>query len=298
MARLLQMLPEVEAFERHLIDERRREDGKLRYTPRTAHAYAVAVNKVLHTPTGDFVAALVKAGPVPNWGMIHNAGLAWARWKKDEALTTRLKGIEPPEINYRETRPPTAADWDRIKATIRKLEPEPQCSVLLLLATTGLRIDEVFRLTRRQVELAAINTEIVIMQKGKHKRDWAPSTKDKVLLRTLLTFSNWKVLRDIIDPNSNPTATDRQQYYTAYHLVRKRLQALCTEAGVEYVRPHKYRHAVADDLIQTDGATIIDVQQALGHADSRTTDKFYLHSKAERQVSIKDRAAAKHRDVK
>ena len=109
MARLLQMLPEVEAFERHLIDERRREDGKLRYTPRTAHAYAVAVNKVLHTPTGDFVAALVKAGPVPNWGMIHNAGLAWARWKKDEALTTRLKGIEPPEINYRETRPPTAA---------------------------------------------------------------------------------------------------------------------------------------------------------------------------------------------
>lgn len=291
--RIQGLLPEVESFERHLVAERR-SSGQPRYTPRTAHAYALAVGMLLRGGS-DLAAALAAYEPSPRWTTLRSALLAWAAWRKDEGLAARLRAIQPPPVNYRETKPPSEDDWDRIVASAAERVAEPRRSALLLVATSGLRINEVFQLTRGQVGLGVTNREIAIYQKGARTRDWAPSTQDRILLRNLAAVEGWRILRDVFDPTQpGETPTEQQRYDAAYHEVRKTLRAVCAAAGVDYVRPHRYRHAVANDLVHA-GANIVDVQKALGHADSRTTDKFYLHSDAERQVDLKDRAAARHR---
>lgn len=284
-------LPEIQEFERHLLSVRR-SNGQLRFTKRTAHTYAVAVNGALARKL-DPVAVLAEHEPTSRWNVLRSAFLAWADWRHDTPLAERLRAVQAPPINFRETKPPTPEEWDRIIGVTAAL-PEPHRSVLLLLMTSGLRIGEVFLLSRTQVRLGITNREIVIAQKGTRIRDWTPSAKDRILLGTLSATEGWRVLRDVFDRYAGRTdLTEQQHYDAAYYAVWKILQAICTSAGVEYVRPHRYRHAVAGDLVDA-GANIIDVQHALGHADSRTTDKHYLHSAAERQADLKDRAASKH----
>jgi len=295
MARVLGLEPEFQAFERYLLTIRRT-SGHLRYTPATARTYTNGVAHLLRQGP-DLVTMLARAtapeqGPTARWNTLRSATLAWAAWKSDDDMAARLREIKPPPITYRETKPPSTEQWDHIVTSAECL-PEPRRSAVLLLAVSGLRIGEVFLLTRRQVELGITNREIAIYQKGSRTRDWAPSTRDRALLAQLIRKPGWNVLRDVFD-TSAPDVTDRQRYAAAYHEVRKTLRSVCVAAGVDYVRPHRYRHAVAGDLVRA-GGSIIDAQKALGHADSRTTDKFYLHSSAEQQIALKDRAANLHR---
>ncbi len=294
--------PEVQAFEQHLVQQTKA-SGVPRYTAQTARTYASAVNAVVRDRV-DFAQALAasrvnpkeKLGDVTSrWMVRRSAMLAWAAWKHDEPLAKRLHAIRPPPIIYKDTLPPVKEEWDRIVDAAAASLPEPRRSALLLLMVSGLRINEIFQLTRRQVELGRSNRSIDVWQKGSHTRSWSPSTPERTLLDNLSRVPGWSILRDAFDPTPPQIeADDRQHYNAAYHEVRKALHSVCSTAGVSYVRPHRYRHAVSNDMMQT-GSNLIDVQEALGHADSRTTDRFYLHSSAERQISHKDRAAATHK---
>jgi integrase len=298
--RILGLVDEVRAFEQHLL-EQCRANGTPRYTARTAHTYAVAVNPFVRDRR-DFARALTEPAAdaasgeaTSRWMVRRSAMLAWASWKGDDGLAKRLRAIRLPPISYQDTHPPAKEEWDRIVAAAAASLSEPRRSSLLLLMVSGLRIGEVFLLTRRQVELGCVNREIAVWQKGSRTRSWSPSTPERTLLGNLARTPGWHTLRDSFDPlPPGPEPTERQRYDAAYHEVRKTLHAVCAAAGVDYVRPHRYRHAVSNDMMQT-GSNLIDVQEALGHADSRTTDHFYLHSSAERQISNKDRAAAGHK---
>ncbi len=299
--RVFGLEPEVQAFEQHLVQVSKA-SGVPRYTTQTARTYASAVNAAVRNRV-DFAQALAAARTGPEktedatsrWMVRRSAMLAWAAWKGDEALAKRLHAIRLPPISYKDTLPPSKDEWDRIIAAAAASLPEPRRSALLLLMVSGLRLNEIFQLTRRQVELGRSNRAIDVWQKGSHTRSWSPSTPERTLLGNLSHVSGWSILRDAFDPTPPQIeADDRQHYNAAYHEVRKALHSVCSAAGVSYVRPHRYRHAVSNDMMQT-GSNLIDVQEALGHADSRTTDHFYLHSSAERQISNKDRAAATHK---
>lgn len=61
---------------------------------------------------------------------------------------------------------------------------------------------------------------------------------------------------------------------------RKAFATACRQAGLEGVTPHVLRHSVATWLDEA-GTDLRRVAGVLGHSDSRTTERVYVHRRAE-----------------
>ena len=280
---------EALAFEKYLLTVRT-DRGTARYTPQTTHAYALAMNRAL--AAHDLLATLKQAGKSTQWRLARNAVLAWAIWKNDSVLRERAKMNEDPIVGNQETKPPSPDTWARIIAAVdhapEHVVPGGQRDLIRLLVITGLRLGDIFRMTREQATLAQTNEEIVIAQKGRKPRKWPPSDDERNILRALLGYPGWHCLRDVVDPfPPDAQMLDRKRHAAAYHQVRKALHAICTRAGVPYIRPHKYRHAVVDAALAK-GADQLTLKELLGHADVRTTIDYYVHINARKQAALKN----------
>lgn len=276
---------EIDEFERHLLSLRGRR-GQPRYTPRTARLYGNAMNRAL--ALGGPLAVLRGARTTALWLQAGNAVLAWARWKKDVELEARVGEIADPKVTTHETPLPPMAEWGKVLAATRMTVPEPRRQVLLLLITSGLRVGDVFRLSRDQVALARTNRCLVIGQKGDHARKWRPGSEAHVALTQVLTFPGWLILRDVFDVH--PTAKDLdeiQRQSAAYYEARKTLITVCEAAGVDFIRLHRYRHGVAE-LAHRRGAPLERIQEMLGHRDIRTTHDYYMHLEDDEQAALAD----------
>ena len=185
-----------------------------------------------------------------------------------------------------EVQPPSRDDWRRIVRAIETL-PEPRRSAILLVVGSGLRVGDVFGLTRRRAELALTNRKITLIQKGGRPRNWVPYGTAKDSFRRLLAFPGWERIQDLFDPGDGSERDERQRRESAYHQLRKALKQACADAGVEYTRPHKYRHGVSEAALEA-GMPIEGLQEILGHRDIRTTRDFYTHASADRQAEFMD----------
>ena len=62
------------------------------------------------------------------------------------------------------------------------------------------------------------------------------------------------------------------------HNVRHRFNRIRDDAGVPWATPHKYRHSLATELIES-GIPLTNVSKILGHSDSAFTARVYVHAK-------------------
>lgn len=277
------MKPQFEKFESHLLGVIW-PNGRTRYTPQTARAYALAAERVLD---GDGPAAALRdAKTTSKWRMIRNALLAWSSWRKDDAMASVARASRDPGEASHEVQPPSRDDWRRIVVAIESM-PEPRRSATLLVVGTGLRVGDVFGLNRRRAELALTNRKITLIQKGGRPRNWAPYGTAKEAFRSLLTFPEWERIQDLFDPADGVERDERQKREAAYHQLRKMLKQACAAAGVEYTRPHRYRHGVSEAALEA-GMPIEGLQEILGHRDIRTTRDFYTHASADKQAEFMD----------
>ena len=72
--------------------------------------------------------------------------------------------------------------------------------------------------------------------------------------------------------SSTPTAPIACRYSTSYALIR-RLAKRAGIAGAARISPHSLRHSFATELL-ANGVPLQDVQDAMGHADPRTTRAY------------------------
>jgi integrase len=70
----------------------------------------------------------------------------------------------------------------------------------------------------------------------------------------------------------NADATERLSYSTSYALIR-RLAKRAGIASAARISPHSLRHSFATELLGS-GVPLQDVQDAMGHADPRTTRAY------------------------
>lgn len=70
----------------------------------------------------------------------------------------------------------------------------------------------------------------------------------------------------------NRDGTARLSYSSAYEQLR-RLARAAGVAGADAIHPHSFRHTFATEALDA-GAALQDVQDALGHADPRTTRRY------------------------
>ena len=155
-------------------------------------------------------------------------------------------------------------------------------ALALLPLAVGLRSQELLALPRVEVQRAAEFGRLMVTRKGGVQQE-LPVEHAHALFRHLLAARAaqgrrrlgehrpdraWKTVGEILSP-----AGPGQQYHALWRLVRR----IGREAQVD-ARPHLLRHVFATRM-QADGASLAQIQYALGHKLPTTTTR-YVHVEA------------------
>jgi len=158
-----------------------------------------------------------------------------------------------------------AAELDRLLTAAETHSPR-SAALVSLLVYNGLRIDEALAADVEDFTYQRGHRVLRITRKGGRA-----STEP---LSPLVV----RVLADYVGPRSsgpvflNRDGTARLSYSTSYALIRR----LARRAGIpaaDRLSPHSLRHSFATELLSA-GVPLQDVQDAMGHADPRTTRRY------------------------
>lgn len=140
---------------------------------------------------------------------------------------------------------------------------------VLMMATTGARVNEVVSLNWRDVDVA--DRSMRILGKGRRERqvylvdDWIAGLMTSYLLT-----------RDVLGVSSKRLLFNRRLEPLTTASVRRRLAAASRRAGLgSQPTPHMLRHTAATQLMEAD-VDIRYIQRLLGHASLSTTE-IYTH---------------------
>ena len=183
-------------------------------------------------------------------------------------LTERaLADSVPPVAGWRETEIPpmmVRSDVERLLACCDQstLDGVRDFAMLLLLARLGLRSIEVARLELSDVDWRA--GEIVVRGKAR-RQDRLPLAADVgAALAAYLVRRGRRDSRRVFLTLRAPIRAIRAD------LVGDVVRRACRRAGVGHVGAHRFRHALASELLR-EGASLIDISQVLRHRDLATT---------------------------
>ena len=159
----------------------------------------------------------------------------------------------------------TADDLDRL-LTAAETDGTRSAALVSLLIYNGLRIAEVLAADVEHFTHQRGHRVLRIVRKGgiASTEPLAP-----IVLRTLETYVGERTEGPIF---LDASGKDRLSYSIAYKLIR-RLAKRAGITGAARITPHSLRHSFATELLAA-GVPLQDVQDAMGHADPRTTRAY------------------------
>ena len=166
------------------------------------------------------------------------------------------------------------ADWNKVFATCDKRTPtgKRDLALYLLVWRTGLRIGEAIHLRQADLNLKTGRLRVPAEGKTGERIVWAPV--DAPRLRDALDA--WLEIRAEWDPEGDSPYffINRHGKPLDSHQIRETLARRAQKAGLAVkVTPHMLRHSFATDMLK-EGASIIDVRDALGHTSVATTQVY------------------------
>jgi site-specific recombinase XerD len=159
----------------------------------------------------------------------------------------------------------TADDLDRL-LTAAEADGSRSTALISLLVYNGLRISEALGCDIEHFTHQRGHRVLRIVRKG-GKASTEPLAP--IVLHALEEYISARGSGAIF---LNADATARLSYSTSYALIR-RLSKRAGIAGAEKISPHSLRHSFATELLGA-GVPLQDVQDAMGHADPRTTRAY------------------------
>jgi integrase len=159
----------------------------------------------------------------------------------------------------------TADELDRLLSAAEAHSPR-SAALLSLLIYNGLRIDEVLACDVEAFTHQRGHRVLRIVRKG-GKASTEPLSH--IVLRALEAYVAERATGPLF---LNADDTGRLSYSIAYKLIR-RLTRRAGIAAADKISPHSLRHSFATELLG-DGVPLQDVQDAMGHADPRTTRAY------------------------
>ncbi len=193
------------------------------------------------------------------FGFLHQEGL----WPSNP-----LNGVGHVRARYRERPCPDAEDVARVLGTecLRRKDTDKLRTLVLLLATTGLRISEAAGILKENVDLEAL--EVRVVGKGDRQRvvPLLPQTAE-VLARYMRRHRSDS---GYLFPGRTRTG------HMEIHNFEKTLRRACKRAGVRPFTPHQLRHFYATHMLRG-GAKLEVVARILGHAGVGVTADIYRH---------------------
>jgi site-specific recombinase XerD len=159
----------------------------------------------------------------------------------------------------------TAAELDALLAAAEQHGPR-SAALISLLVYNGLRIAEVLACDIEHFSHQRGHRVLRIVRKG-GKASTEPLAP--IVLRALEIYVANRTSGPIF---LNADGTARLSYSIAYKLIR-RLAKRADIASAARISPHSLRHSFATELLAA-GVPLQDVQDAMGHADPRTTRAY------------------------
>lgn len=174
---------------------------------------------------------------------------AWAEYSEDEALSRRLDKFPLPTARRQYPKPPfTTNDWKRLREAIRGLEPTPTALACGIMVDRGLRVGDVLRMKRSDIETGLATGTLAFTAK-QGKRLHYRVKRITVYLEGLLAFKGWKQVGDLMVPRAGDKARAGRQR------VSRLLKSLAKNLGIDpkYTHPHRLRRTYAVEFLKALG---------------------------------------------
>jgi site-specific recombinase XerD len=181
-------------------------------------------------------------------------------------------GIKHIKVGYGQKEPPSIEDVERVLGVgcARSQDSDKIRTIIVLLATTGLRLTEGLSLRKDAIDFGA--RELRIVGKGGKPR------VVPLLEGTAEMLTAYIETRPSDSPFVFPGRT-RTGYAEIYN-IEKTLKRACLRAGVRPFTPHGLRHLYATHALKN-GAKLEVVSRILGHASVGITGDVYRFVKSE-----------------
>lgn len=153
------------------------------------------------------------------------------------------------------------AELERLLTVLRTDENRTVCQIALFLLSTGCRLNEVLSAQWSDIDL---KKKIFLVR--------ASNSKSKRLRVVPLNESALGVLNQL-DTQDKIHLFINAQTSKPYTTITKVWARLRKQAGLEHLRLHDLRHQYASFLVNS-GRTLYEVQQILGHSDSKVTQRY------------------------
>lgn len=208
-------------------------------------------------------------------GKVLGTAEEWGYVQENPARKTKLPRRAPKEESV-------ILSPEQLRNLITHLS-EPARSLVLLLATTGLRIGELLALRWGNVNL---QSRVLRVKETVYDGHFGTPKTKRSLRAIPIGDSATAVLSGLQpqQPNANVLvfSTRKGTPLCRRNLLRRDLQPACEAAGLPVITWHSLRHSNAT-LLDAVGAPLGTVQALLGHATPEVTREIYLHSIPEDQ---------------
>ncbi|MEQ1849609.1 MAG: site-specific tyrosine recombinase/integron integrase [Candidatus Peribacteraceae bacterium] len=208
---------------------------------------------------------------------------------KNDVKTISPEKIELPKVPGREVDVLSREELDAMFNTIdpTKRNGLRDLALLHLLYSTGLRVSEISKLNRADINLKT--REFRVIGKGRKARIVFISEIAKGHLMQYMQSrdDNWLPVFVSNSNRSKQNTLTGEERRLEPQAIERVVRMLAARAGVmKKVTPHTLRHTFATELLRN-GADIRSVQEMLGHA-SITTTQIYTHLTHKRLKEIHD----------
>jgi len=238
----------------------------------SAALYVTDLRSCLADPRG-VTNRLVSGELSPNTVRHNRAALAaWARFTKDQDLTSALDDIRLPPARRMRSKPPLDRDaWAMIVKAIDGIESESLAmrQVLLIMARRGLRSGDVLRIKRSEILRALASGKLPFEAKGRKRMEFAVAPIRRQLVVLAAIEGPWKVVRDLITKSKDPKVASVKVWRAS----RRTAKAL----GIPEMNPHRYRHTFASRYLAElagDPNAIVKLQKYMGWENMQTAARY------------------------
>ena len=164
------------------------------------------------------------------------------------------------------------------KTTYKKFETIRNISLLEILISTGIRIQEASLITLNDISLQ--EKTIIIHGKGRKERQLFILNK-----YVLSSLKNWLAIRKTSSPKCNNIFINKYGNPLSIHSIENIFKKYKTLSNINIkATPHYLRHTFATNLL-TNGADLRSVQEILGHSSISTT-QIYLEISSNRKKQV------------
>jgi integrase len=251
---------------RNWVMERGRVEG-------TAALYVTNLRSCADDPRG-LTNRLISGDLSPNSLRTNLAALrSWATFSGDGQLMAKLSDLRLPPARRVKSKPPlTRHEWEIAVRHLQTCEvpSEAMRQALLIIALRGLRVGDVLRMRRQDIQRAVETGKLSYEGKGRKRIEIsAAPIMAQMKALTELGGGRWSRVRDLVSDSENPAVAIKR--------VRRQAKRTALEVGISGMNPHRYRHTFATNYLSQlsgDPNAIIKLQRYMGWESMGTAARY------------------------